>query len=243
MKKFGLIGFPLAHSFSKKFFDEKFKREGLTGFQYELYPIPSLQNFLNLIAEEPELCGLNVTIPYKEDVIGFLNGIDTTAKSIGAVNCIKITDGFLKGFNTDAPAFSQSLGSFLKAKPQQAFVLGTGGSSKAVCFALQEINIPYLKVSRRPGADLIGYGDIERNMKQVNLFINTTPVGMYPSIDGFPDIPYNKLTSNDFLFDLVYNPAETEFLKRGKQQGAQIKNGLEMLHLQAQKSWEIWNSE
>jgi shikimate dehydrogenase len=241
MRKFGLTGFPLQHSFSKKFFEEKFRREQLTDDSYELFPLPSIESFLPLIDSEPLLCGLNVTIPYKESVIRFLNELDPAGKAIGAVNCIKISNGYLKGFNTDAPAFKESLQQFLTSTPQQTFVLGTGGSSKAVCFVLREMGIPYQVVSRQPGTNTIAYTEVTENMKRGNLFVNTTPLGMFPAVEGFPEIPYTDLGSNDFLFDLVYNPEETEFLKRGKEKGAYTKNGLEMLHLQAEKSWEIWN--
>lgn len=242
MKKLGLIGFPLEHSFSKKFFEGKFKNEHITGYSYQLFPLSSIEDFLPLINAEPELNGLNVTIPYKEAVINFLNEVDNTAKAIGAVNCIKITGSYLKGYNTDAPAFEQSLKCFLTTTPKQTFVLGTGGSAKAVCFVLKNMGIPYLPVSRQPQKGNIGYDQVQENMKQSNLFINATPVGMFPATENFPGIPYDKLTENDFLFDLVYNPLETEFLKRGKAKGAHTKNGIEMLYLQAEKSWEIWNS-
>ena len=241
MKEFGLIGYPLEHSFSKKFFEEKFRRELITNHTYHLFPLPFIEGFFPLIGAHPDLRGLNVTVPYKEAVIEFLNEIDPMAKSIGAVNCVKINSGYLKGYNTDAPAFEESLKSFLTTKPQQAFVLGTGGSARAVCFVLQKLHIPYLLVSRRLGSHRIHYGGILKNMKDTNLFINTTPQGMFPHIENYPHIPYFKLTENDFLFDLIYNPEETVFLQRGKAKGAHIKNGLEMLHLQAEKSWEIWN--
>jgi len=243
MRKFGLIGFPLGHSFSKKFFEEKFRKEQLTDHTYQLFPLPFIESFLPLIGSEPELCGLNVTIPYKASVIEFLNEVDYTAKAIGAVNCIKITGRYLKGYNTDATAFKESLTGFLTSKPQQAFVLGTGGSAMAVCFVLKGLGIPYLRVSRQFGDDRIGYADVMKHMTRSNLFINATPQGMFPAVEHFPDLPYSKLTESDFLFDLVYNPAETVFLRKGKEKGAHVKNGLEMLHLQADKSWEIWNSK
>ena len=242
MKKFGLIGFPLAHSFSQKYFEEKFQKEGLTAHSYQLYPIPFIESFLPIIGSVQELAGLNVTIPYKEAVMEFLNEIDPVAKSIGAVNCIKITSNYLKGFNTDAPAFEQSLKPFLSTRPEQVFVLGTGGSAKAVCFVLNKLGLKYLQVSRSPYDGLINYSEILKHMKGVNLFINTTPVGMFPDVESSPDIPYARLSSTDFLFDLVYNPEETVFLRKGREKGANTKNGLEMLYLQAEKSWEIWNS-
>jgi shikimate dehydrogenase len=243
MTKFGLIGYPLTHSFSKKFFEEKFKREGIAGNSYSLFPIENIEGLSRLLAGEPELEGLNVTIPHKESVIPYLDELDDTAKTIGAVNCIKIVNRYLKGYNTDAPAFEQSLKNFLTAMPEQTFVLGSGGSAKAVCYALKNMNIPFLQVSRQCENDRIGYSDITENMKKANLFINTTPLGMFPTIERFPDIPYAKLSSNDFLFDLVYNPDETAFLKLGKVKGASVKNGLEMLQLQAEMGWGIWTNK
>jgi len=240
MSSFGLIGYPLEHSFSKKFFDEKFKREGLSQYTYTLFPVSTHQHLMSLLAGSA-LAGLNVTIPYKEVVTAYLDELDETAKAIGAVNCIKWIDGNLKGYNTDAPAFEQSLKSFLTTPPEQAFVLGSGGSSKAVCYVLKKMGIPYLVVSRKAGADRIAYEEIPHHMKAVNLFINTTPLGMFPNINESPTIPYHQLTRKDYLFDLVYNPEETQFLKRGKEAGAKTQNGLEMLQLQAEKSWEIWN--
>ena len=241
MRKFGLIGYPLEHSFSKKFFEEKFLRDKLIGHTYHHFPLPFIESFLPLLGADPELKGLNVTNPYKEAVMEFLDEVDPNAKAIGAVNCIKISGNHLKGFNTDAPAFERSLKSFLTTTPEQTFVLGTGGSAKAVCFVLKNMGIPYLRVSREPGEHRITYSEILKHLKGENLFINTTPIGMFPAVDNAPDIPYSKLSEKDFLFDLIYNPEETEFLKRGKARGARTKNGLEMLHLQAEKSWEIWN--
>jgi shikimate dehydrogenase len=194
------------------------------------------------MSQERELKGLNVTIPYKEKVILYLDELDITAESIAAVNCIKITNGFLKGYNTDAPAFEQSLKGLLTSLPEQTFVLGTGGSAKAVVYALKKLNISFLQVSRTPAQGQIAYSGIAERMKGINLFVNTTPLGMFPAVDQHPDIPYHLLTVNDFLFDLVYNPEETTFLKRGKKSGAKIKNGLEMLYLQAEMSWKIWIS-
>ena len=242
MKTYGLIGFPLEHSFSKKFFEEKFKREGIEDHGYHLYPLPFIESFLPFLGENPDLKGVNVTIPYKESVIEFLNDIDPMAKDIGAVNCIQITDGYLKGYNTDAPAFEQSIRSFLTEMPERAFVLGTGGSSRAVCYVLANLGIKYVLVSRQHGDNRIGYNEVAKHMKASNLFVNTTPVGMFPDVESFPDLPYAKLTDKDFLFDLVYNPEETVFMKRGREKGAHAKNGIEMLQLQAERSWTIWTS-
>ncbi len=240
MKQYGLIGYPLTHSFSQKYFEEKFKRENIEGCQYSLLPLENIEALPKLLKSNPQLEGLNVTIPYKESVIPFLNDVDTVAGKIGAVNCIKIVSGKLTGYNTDCYGFKTSLQKFLTAKPEQAFVLGTGGSAKAVCYVLNEMNIPFIKVSRAKKEGCITYPEIGKHLSKSNLFINTTPMGMFPEINSAPDIPYSKLSSSDFLFDLIYNPAETLFLQIGKQQSCQIKNGLEMLQLQAEKSWQIW---
>ena len=246
MRKFGLIGLSLTHSFSKKYFEEKFQREQTTDCSYDLFELNSIEELTSLIKSNPDLIGLNVTIPYKESVIDYLDDVSNEAREIGAVNCIKVENGKLVGYNTDAFGFETSLtqnfSKFLNFKEVQAFILGTGGSSKAVKFVLKKLNLSFVKVSRDKKSDSISYQEIERQMKAKNLFINTTPLGMFPETNAAPEIPYHLLSENDFLFDLVYNPAETEFLKRGKVKGAGTKNGLEMLELQAEKSWEIWNS-
>ena len=240
MRKFGLIGFPLTHSFSQKYFEEKFRREKISDCSYSLFPTTSIEEFIPLVKSQPELVGLNVTIPYKEDIIPFLDDINDEAREIGAVNCIKIENGKLKGYNTDVYGFEKSVSSFLKSSVDVAFVLGTGGSSKAVCYVLKKLKIPFKLVSRTEKGNCIIYSQIEGHLKDSNLFINTTPLGMFPQTEAAPEIPYEKVTEKDFFFDLVYNPAETLFLKKGKQNGAQTKNGEEMLELQAEKSWEIW---
>lgn len=245
MKKFGLIGLPLTHSFSKKYFEEKFQRENIQDCSYDLFELNSIEELPSLLKSNPELVGLNVTIPYKESVLPFLDSITNEAKYIGAVNCIKVENGTLVGYNTDAYGFETSLtqnfSKVLNFREVQAFILGTGGSSKAVEFVLKKLNLSFLKVSRDKKADCVSYQEIEEEMKAQNLFVNSTPLGMFPEINAAPDIPYHLLSENDFLFDLIYNPAETEFLKKGKVKGAGTKNGLEMLQLQAEKSWEIWN--
>ncbi|HLP22008.1 MAG TPA: shikimate dehydrogenase [Chitinophagales bacterium] len=242
MRKFGLIGKPLTHSFSKKYFEEKFEREQLSGCRYRLFELQTIKDFPLLISSIPDLIGLNVTIPYKESVIAYLHDLSAEAKEIGAVNCIKFSDNRLIGYNTDYYGFEISLTPFLNKSIEQAFILGSGGSSKAVEFVLNRMDIPFVKVSRNASDDNISYNDVSAVMKSGNLFINTTPLGMFPDVNASPDIPYHLISKNDFLFDLIYNPAQTEFLKKGKAQGAQTKNGLEMLELQAGKSWEIWNS-
>jgi shikimate dehydrogenase len=208
-----------------------------------LLPIPQVDELLGLIKANPNLQGLNVTIPYKQTVIPFLNEVDIVAQTIGAVNCIAIKNSILKGYNTDAYGFQTSVQKFLTAKPEQAFVLGTGGSAQAVQYVLSQLQIPFVSVSRNPNGLSISYAEIETHLKKTNLIINTTPLGMYPHTEAYPPIPYHLITDNDFLFDLIYNPAETKFMQLGKQQGAQVKNGYEMLELQAEKSWEIWKEE
>ncbi len=241
MRKFGLIGLPLTHSFSKKYFEEKFVAEGIGNCSYDLFELQNIATLPELLKNTPGLMGLNVTIPYKEAVLNYVDILSPDAAQIGAVNCLKIDYGKIEGYNTDVYGFEFSLVKTLAVKPEQAFVLGTGGSSKAVAYVLDKLNIPFYKVSREKKDNGIAYNEIEGLMLGRNLFINTTPLGMFPAVDACADIPYDKIGSRDVLFDLIYNPAETEFLKRGKAQGAVIKNGLDMLELQAEKSWEIWN--
>ena len=242
MRKFGLIGFPLTHSFSKKYFEEKFQHEEISDCSYDLFPLVSIEEFPFLLDSNPELIGLNVTIPYKELVIAFLDELTQEAREIGAVNCIKRDNEKWEGWNTDCYGFEASMQKLLTTIPDKTFVLGTGGSSKAVQFVLKKLNLPFVKVSREKKADCISYREIASAMEEKNLFINTTPLGMFPEVNVAPEIPYELLSENDFLFDLIYNPSETLFLKKGKEKGCRIKNGSEMLQLQAEKSWEIWNS-
>lgn len=255
MRNFGLIGFPLTHSFSKKYFEEKFEREQISDATYELYPLASITEFLLRVKSIPGLAGLNVTIPYKETVMDYLDEIDLEALKIDAVNCIKVTNGKLKGYNTDAFGFENTLRPFIcreefynnEMKVYElpficAFVLGTGGSAKAVKYVLSKSGITFFSVSRHEKEDAITYSEIEKHLGDYNLFVNTTPLGMYPDVDCCPDIPYERLTHRDFLYDLTYNPSETLFLKKGRESGVNTQNGLEMLKLQAEKSWEIWNS-
>ena len=259
MKKYGLIGYPLTHSFSKKYFTEKFEREGLDNYEYELYPLPNLSDLPELINSIPDLCGLNVTVPHKIGVMFYLDKVGPAAKEIDAVNCIKIVnhqpvEAFfsgelssmqvrLEGYNTDAYAFEESLKPLLKKHHSKALILGTGGASRAVAYVLKNLGISFKKVSRRAAGKQLSYKKLDAEiLKEYTLIINTSPVGTSPNIAECPEIPYEFLTPKHLLYDLVYNPVETEFLKRGKARGAAIKNGLEMLHLQAEKSWEIWNS-
>lgn len=241
MKTFGLIGFPLTHSFSVKFFTDKFKREGITDCVYENFPIESIEELTSLLKQE-NLYGLNATIPYKESVIAYLDEIDSTAEAIGAVNCIKISEGKLTGYNTDVYGFSESLKKFIGDAKLEALILGTGGSSKAVAFALGQLTIPYTFVSRSKKAEWLTYQDLTADIiSEYKLIINTTPIGMYPQSVAKPEVPYEHLTSSHFLYDLIYNPEETQFLKQGTLHGSHTKNGLEMLYIQAEKAWEIWN--
>ncbi len=259
MKKYGLIGYPLTHSFSKKYFTEKFEKEELDNYQYDLYPLPNLSDLPDLIKGIPELCGLNVTVPHKIGVIFYLDKIDPAAKEIDAVNCIKIVnhqpvEAFfsgelssmkvrLEGYNTDAFAFEASLKPLLKKHHQKALILGNGGAARAVAYVLNKLGISYRLVSRRAIGKQLAYSKLDADvMSERLLIVNTTPLGTAPNIKECPDIPYDLLGPRHLLYDLVYNPAETEFLKRAKARGASIKNGMEMLHLQAEKSWEIWNS-
>lgn len=243
MKQYGLIGKTLKHSFSKKYFSDKFLKENITDAHYELYPLPEISDFLNLLKEEKNLNGLNVTIPYKEGILSYLNQIDDAAKEIGAVNTIKIEGGSLIGYNTDAYGFQKSLKPFLAPVHERALILGTGGASKAVAYVLKNIGIDYKYVSREPITNGFTYEDInEHVMAHFKLIINCTPLGTFPNIDDKPNIPYKHLTSDHYLYDLVYNPAQTSFLKEGKEKGCITQNGLDMLIGQAEKAWEIWNN-
>jgi shikimate dehydrogenase len=243
---FGLIGYPLSHSFSKRYFTEKFMREGFEGCQYELFPLKDIAELPSLLDLHPNLQGLNVTIPYKEQVIPYLDELDEGAAAIGAVNTIKRAGGRLLGYNTDVYGFEQSLRSFLQAAGEtpgqlQALILGTGGSSKAVAFALRQLGIRFRFVSRHPGPEALSYEEIDADrIRQYRLLVNTTPLGMSPKVEACPPLPYSALEPGHLLFDLVYNPALTAFLAKGQAQGAAIKNGLEMLELQAEKAWEVW---
>jgi len=242
MRQFGLIGYPLTHSFSKNFFTEKFEKENLTDCRYDTFSIPSIDDLPGVLKNNPELCGLNVTIPYKENVLSFLDEKTALVKKIKACNCIKIDNGKLSGHNTDAPAFEQSLKEKLQPHHTKALILGTGGAAKAVEYSLRQLNVSYKYVSRKPSAKSFSYEQLtEPLMQEYTLIINTTPLGMHPNIVEAPQIPYHSLTPRHYLFDLIYNPEKTLFLQKGEKQGAIIKNGYEMLVLQAEESWRIWN--
>ncbi len=247
MKTFGLLGYPLSHSFSKKFFTEKFDNEGISDCVYELFPIENAARMMDLIAENPSLRGLNVTIPHKLNVMPFLNEIENAAKEIGAVNCISIdqskTQPFLKGYNTDAYGFSESLKPLLESNHQKALIFGDGGAAKAVKYVLKQLGIPFQIVVRKEVEGGLLYADITPELlAEYHLLINTTPLGMSPNLETCPPIPYEALTAKHLAYDLVYNPEEPLFLQKAKSQGAKIKNGLEMLYLQAERSWYIWNT-
>lgn len=248
MKKFGLIGYPLSHSYSKTYFYEKFQKENLVDCSYELFSIQSLHNFGQLLKQNPELIGLNITIPHKIGIINYLSEVDEEAKKIGAVNTIKIYPSDskirLKGYNTDAYAFETTLKPLLKVSLSKALILGTGGASKAVAFVLGKLNIEYIFISRAPKKENeILYSNINQEiMNNHKIIINTTPLGMHPNTHDFPPIPYEYITSSHLLYDLIYNPQETMFVKKGKDKGAITQNGLAMFKLQAEKSWEIWIS-
>ena len=244
-KTYGLIGFPLSHSFSKKYFLEKFEKENISDCEFELFPIESIGQFRQLIKDNPSLKGLSVTIPYKEKIIPLLDELDETAKLVGAVNCIKVGSTLI-GYNTDVFGFRQSIKPFLETHHERALILGTGGASKAVYHVLKEIGIDCYFVTRdkSKSENLKAFEYAELNEYVLNAFkliVNTTPVGTFPSINQAPEIPYDLITPSHLLYDLVYNPSETEFLKRGKNKGAAIVNGLSMLHQQAEESWKIWN--
>ena len=259
MRKFGLIGFPLSHSFSEAYFQEKFSKEGITDAVYQSFELPNLSELDSLLAKNPDLCGLNVTVPHKIGVMYYLDKIDPVAKDIDAVNCIKVvkskpvesffTGEFnhskvrLEGYNTDAYGFEMSLRPLLRKHHHKALILGHGGASRAVAYVLKKLDISHRFVSRRPTPKQYAYSDLSADiLRDRLLIINTTPVGTYPKVDEMPQIPYEFLSDKHLLYDVVYNPEETLFLRQGGERGATIKNGLEMLRLQAEKSWEIWNS-
>lgn len=247
MDKYGLIGYPLGHSFSKSYFNEKFENEGINA-EYINFEIPTLDSLPEILASNPELKGLNVTIPYKEKVISYLDSISPEARAIGAVNVIRVdhkgNDTYLKGFNSDVIGFTKSIEPLLERFHKKALILGTGGASKAVNFGLKSLGLETVFVSRfeRPGT--IQYSQITPDIiQEYNVIVNCTPCGIYPHIDECPQLPYEAMTSKNILYDLLYNPDETLFMKKGAQHGATVKNGLEMLLLQAFASWEFWHNK
>ncbi|MBP5364881.1 MAG: shikimate dehydrogenase [Bacteroidales bacterium] len=246
MRKYGLIGMPLGHSFSQKYFTEKFENEHIDA-QYNLYPLNSIDEVRRLLADEPELCGFNVTIPYKEQIFKYLDSVDAEAQEVGAVNVVKIfRDGNslkLKGFNSDIYGFYETIKPMIRPWHTRALILGTGGASKAVAAMMRKLGIEYRFVSRNGKDGALKYADIDKQvMADYTVLVNATPLGMFPNCDQCPDIPYNLLTDRHLAYDLIYNPLETKFLQLARQKGAQTKNGLEMLHLQAEKAWQIWQT-
>ncbi len=247
LRLFGLIGKALSHSFSKKYFEEKFQRESIEDARYENFPLDSIDQFPSLLEQHPSLRGLNVTIPFKKPVIAYLDSVDEISGDIGAVNTVKMIEtgrrSFLAGYNTDVHGFRDSLVPYLGRSDKKALVLGTGGAAEAVVFVLKNLGIEPLSVSRNPSSeDQLSYNDLNPAIiRECRVIINTTPVGMYPDINGYPDIPYTGLTEKHLLYDLVYNPEVTLFLQKGRDVGAIIINGRKMLELQAERSWEIWN--
>jgi len=248
MRLFGLVGYSLSHSFSADFFKQKFIKGNINGAEYRLFQLNSISELHDLIKQKPDLQGFNITIPYKVAILPELNYISKVATEVGAVNCVKIerTDSDIKlfGFNTDVHGFRESLLPYLKPYHYNALILGTGGAAKAVSYSLLELGISYTMVSRnKEDKTCLHYSQLTEEIITDNLIIiNTSPVGMYPETETAPDIPYHFLGSAHLLFDLIYNPAATLFLKKGRESGAATKNGLQMLELQAEKSWEIWNS-
>ncbi|MGY3054263.1 shikimate dehydrogenase [Pedobacter sp. UYEF25] len=246
MKTYGLIGFPLSHSFSKKYFTEKFKEEGILECEYELFPIENIKTFPAFLTDHLSLCGLNITIPYKLDILPFLTEMDDAAAEIGAVNCIEIKhegkQKLLKGYNTDAFGFEESLKPLLKFHHKKALIFGDGGAAKAVKYVLKKLGIDSISVVRRKQEGAILYSEISDGLINTHtILINTTPMGMMPNIESCPDLNFAAIGAAHLAYDLVYNPIETTFLRNAAARGAITKNGLEMLHKQAEQAWTIWN--
>lgn len=242
MKLLGLIGRSLSHSFSKNYFSEKFERENIHNYQYHLYPLETIDELRDLLKNNQELVGLNVTIPYKQEVIPFLDELTEVVAEANACNCIKIIDGKLIGYNTDVIGIEKTLISFLKPHHTDALIVGTGGASNAVQYVLKKAAINFQVVSRTPTEKELGYGQVTKKLIEKNkLIINCTPLGMYPLVDNAPDIDYDVISSDHLLFDLIYNPPKTLFLQRGEERGAVIINGMNLLKIQADESWRIWN--
>ena len=246
MKTYGIIGFPLTHSFSKQYFTEKIGREGIADAAFHSFPLATIDELPALLDSNPTLIGLAVTIPHKEKVLKFITQLSEEVKQIGAANCIKIRGAELSAYNTDIIGFERSFSKHLKANHKKALVLGTGGSSKAVQYVLQKMKIGFLVVSRNKSEaeNVIQYHQITESLiQQYSVIINTTPLGMYPDENTCPDLPYSLLTSENYLYDLVYAPAKTLFLQKGEVQGAVIENGFDMLIIQAEENWRIWNED
>lgn len=243
MPLFGLIGKNISYSFSQVYFREKFEKMKLADHTYTNFDIRKIEDFPSLLHERSDIRGFNVTIPYKEAIIPYLSGLSNKAEQIGAVNVIKVGKNDLTGYNTDYHGFQASLQPLLREEHRKALILGTGGASKAVAFSFKELGIQYTFVSRNPTEGQLSYKDLDKDiLAEYLVIVNCTPLGTFPNIGNKPDIPYQHITQKHLLYDLIYNPAETSFLKEGKQRGATTSNGLKMLQLQAEKAWEIWNS-
>lgn len=248
MRKLGLIGYPLGHSFSKKYYLAKFEQENIVGTEYDLYPVENLADFRTVYEYDNSFSGFNVTIPHKRNVLALLDELSPEAEQIQAVNCVRIKreNGriILKGYNTDAYGFEQSLLPLLHDQHNSALVFGNGGAAKAVHYILGKLNIPFKVVSRKKDGANLSYDELTSEIISANkLLINCSPVGTFPDIETCPAIPYDGIGPDHLLYDLIYNPEETLFLRKGKQRGAAIKNGYEMLVLQAERNWAIWNEE
>ncbi len=244
MKIYGLIGNPLTHSFSQKYFSEKFRKENIENCKYLNFQIENLDKEIGSLKNNPLLCGLNVTIPYKSGIIKFLDKASKECEEINACNCIKIQNGNWNGFNTDVTGFEQSFTPFLRTHNTKALILGTGGSSKAVAYVLKKSGIDFLFVSRKNenANSIISYNSLSRStLHEYTVVINTTPLGMFPNVHDYPQIPYEYITADHYFFDLIYNPSKTIFLAKAEEKGAVINNGEDMLRIQAGESWKIWN--
>ncbi len=247
IRRFGLFGYPLAHSYSKKFFTEKFQREGRTDCVYDNFETQNIQDLKGIIREHPDLEGLNITLPFKQEIIPMLDNLDDISQRISAVNAVRIIRGEggkveLHGHNTDAWGFELAIRPILRPHHRRALILGTGGSAKAVSYVFRKLNIEHFFVTRNESRFHYSYADLNFNtMKAFQIVVNTTPLGMFPDTDTFPQIPYEFLTHKNLCFDLIYNPPQTMFLGKAKEAGAFIHNGFRMLRLQAEKAWEIWN--
>jgi len=244
MHEYGLIGYPLTHSFSQKYFTGKFEQEGITDAVFHAFAIPTIEDLPDLLQLHPLLKGFAITIPYKRPVIKYCDEVSDAVNEMNACNCVKIRDGKLYGYNTDVIGFEKSFTKHLKPWHNKALILGTGGAASAVEFVLRKLQIDYLFVSRTKNIEknILGYNDVDAALMAThNIIINATPLGTYPKVDDAPAIPYHLLSNQHYLFDLVYNPAKTKFLSLGEQQGAVIENGFEMLVLQAEENWKVWN--
>lgn len=242
MKIYGIIGWPLGHSFSKPYFEDKFARLGLADHRYYNFPLENIAELSGILSEYSDLCGFNVTIPYKKEIIGWLDGISPEAEAIGAVNCVKIENGKLYGYNTDAYGFRAGLEKLIGTERPDALVLGSGGAANAVCHELSELGVKFFNVSRSKKLNNLTYDELSPEIMSAHrLIVNTTPLGTWPDTEQKPDIPYDHIGPQHLLYDLVYNPPVTAFLAKGRKRGAKTLNGETMLHAQAEKSWAIWN--